>query len=104
MKKQTWTKVGMSEGPFGGVVVRNEKGFEQTLLSPSQKGAKFAQELHFGCKMQNNGVAKRDPSDPNYPIHLSDTEAAFRSGYLKAQQDNAKAYKSKHPRYTSKKK
>lgn len=51
--KKKWTKTRKKGGAFGGVVVREEgTGRERTLLSPSQKGAKYSQELRERYRYQ----------------------------------------------------
>ena len=62
------------------------------MLNPYEKTRKFADELGNGIKQTNTGMIKFDKSGK--PVKLSDTEKSFRSGYLQARQDNAKAYKS----------
>lgn len=101
MAKQKWTKAGKSKGRYGGIVVRNEKGKEQTLLSPSQKGAKYADELREYRHLTNEGKLKYPGTDKEW---LTKSQRAFRAGYLQAQRDSANAYKSKHPRLYPKKK
>lgn len=64
-----------------------------TLLTPSGKAEKFADELKTGIRKTNNGLIKRDEFD--YPVELSNEQRAYRSGYLAARSDSAKAYKSK---------
>ena len=71
---------------------RNKRGKEVTLLNPSEKGRKYANELKDGIKYTNDGVVKTDKSG-NYQ-HLSDTEAAWRSGYLQSQKDSANCWKA----------
>ena len=69
-----------------------KKGREVVLLNPSEKARKFADELGNGVKQTNTGMIKFDKSGK--PVKLTDTEKSFRSGYLQARQDNAKAYKA----------
>lgn len=57
-----------------------------------QKGNKFATELQGGYKLTNDGQYKTDKN--GYCLELTDTEKAFRSGYLQARKDSAKAYKA----------
>lgn len=73
--------------------VKRQNGTTVTLLNPSEKGNKYARELRADVKITNDGYAKQD----NYgrPIHLTDTEKAWRSGYLSAQKDNANCWKAK---------
>lgn len=78
---------------FGGKKVRTRKGKEVTLLNPAQKGAKFAHELKFGCKVTNDGNAK--VGKDNDIVTLDKTERAYRSGYLDARKDSANCYNYK---------
>ena len=75
------------------VTVKNRKGNEVTLLNPAEKGRKFADELKNGVKLTNKGQLKM--SKDSKPIRLTDTEKAYRSGYLSARKDSAKAYNAK---------
>ena len=72
------------------VIVKNKKGRDVVLLNPSERGAKFASELRNNYQKTNSGIPKKD----KYGLHkgLSDEQRAFRSGYLTAQSDSAKAY------------
>lgn len=63
-------------------VVRTKKGNKIVLRNPSEKGKRYARQLKSG-KVQETGKT------------LSNTDRAFRIGYLTARSDNAKAYKSK---------
>lgn len=73
------------------VTVTNKKGKKVTLLNPSEKGKKFAFELKSGTPQTNNGLLK---TDKNGKIRsLTKEQRAYRSGYLDAQKDSAKAYK-----------
>ena len=74
------------------VFFKNKKGKEVILLNPSEKARKFADELGNGVKQTNKGSLKYDKNG-NY-ARLSDTEKAYRSGYLDARKDSAKAYKA----------
>ena len=65
-----------------------------TLLTPHERGGKFAKELSAGYKFTNDGLAKLG-KDKSYSI-LTDEERAFRSGYLTAQKDNARVFKAKN--------
>ena len=100
-EKKKWTKTRRKGGTFGGVVVREEAtGRERTLLSPSQKGAKYSQELRERHQYQNNGVVK---GDENGPLPLSDAQRAYRAGYLQCQKDNAQIFRKRNPEYQRKK-
>jgi len=59
--------------------VKTKKGKTFTLLNPAEKGRKAAWELKNGCNAFTSEV-------------LSKTQRSYRSGYLAARSDNAKAY------------
>ena len=61
-----------------------------TLLNPSEKGTKFADELRNGAKQTNDGFIKFNADGK--PVKLTSTEASYRMGYLDAQKDSARAY------------
>lgn len=63
------------------------------LLNPYEKGSKAFYELQKGVHITNEGKVKINRQ--NKPIRLSDTERAYRSGYLAAQKDSRRAYKSR---------
>ena len=69
-------------------------GTTRTFLNPSGKGSKYAKELKDGVRYTNEGFQKRD--EYGMPSELTDTQAAYRSGYLDAQKDSAAVYKKKH--------
>lgn len=73
--------------------ITNRKGKRITLLNPAEKGRKFADELGNGIKLTNDGMLKM--TSLGTPVRLTDTEKAYRSGYLAARKDNAKAYKAR---------
>lgn len=50
---------------------KTKKGKEVTLLNPSEKGRKFAEELRYGVRLTNDFSTKRD-KDGNY-LGLTDT-------------------------------
>ena len=75
------------------ILFRRKNGKEVTLLNPSEKGRKFALELKEGHRYTNAGKLK---ADEDGPIPLSDTEKAWRSGYLSAQKDSANAWKARN--------
>ena len=77
------------------VVAKSRKGKNVTLLNPSEKTTKYAIELKNNIRLTNNGECK-DCSG------LTKTQRAYRGGYLAAQKDNQKAFKSKHPNYKRK--
>ena len=76
------------------VIVTNKKGKKVTLLNPSEKGAKYANELKYKFKLTNDGRPKL--TKDNAQITLTKTQKAYRAGYLDAQKDSAKAYKAKN--------
>lgn len=73
------------------VIVKTRRGKEVTLLNPSEKGNKFANELRNNCKYTNGGLFKLDKNGQY--IKLNDAERAYRAGYLAAQKDSANAFK-----------
>ena len=62
-------------------VITTRKGNKVVLRNPSEKGKRYARQLKSG-KVQETGKK------------LSNTDRAFRIGYLTARKDNAKAWKS----------
>ena len=67
-------------------------GSTKRLLTPCGKGAKYAAELHEGVHYTNTGRVKTNQN--GVARRITDTEAAYRSGYLAAQKDSARAYKA----------
>ena len=63
------------------------------LLNPAEKGRKAAAELRVGIHATNDQKVKRDKRGNAIP--LTDTEKAYRSGYLAARRDSAKCWKAK---------
>lgn len=88
------TSVKGKDGKKAGTILSFEDGSSKTLLNPHGKGRKYAVELKSRTKMTNDGVIKKNKVGKE--IRLSDTGAAYRSGYLQAQKDAAKIYKSKN--------
>lgn len=82
------------------VVVKSKRGNDVILLNPSEKGTKMLCELQNNVHITNDGMIKTDKIGK--PRRLSDTQKAYRSGYLAAQKDARKAFKSKNPNYKSK--
>lgn len=74
---------------YGGKKVKTKKGTVVTLLNPAQKAKKFADELGTNMHYTNDGKYK---PDKNGEIGLSAGQRAYRSGYLDARKDSAKAY------------
>lgn len=60
------------------------------LRNPAEKAARYAHQLYSG-KVEETGEI------------LSNTQKAWRSGYLKARKDNAKAWKSNQKKKKSRK-
>lgn len=71
--------------------VKTKSGKTIVLRNPAEKGARYAKQLKAG-KVEETGK------------NLGCCDRSFRIGYLTARSDNAKAYKSKHPRKYPKKK
>ena len=80
---------------------KNSRGKTVTLLNPSEKGKKYANELKTKIRHTNDG---RFVKDEDGPLPLTDTALAYRSGYLDARKDNAKAYKHNKKKKASKQK
>lgn len=76
-----------------GVRVTFNDDTETTLLNPSGKGAKYAKELKENKRYTNDGKIKTD--DNGKPLELTKEQRAYRSAYLTALSDNAKAYNAK---------
>lgn len=64
------------------------------LLNPYEKGNKAFAELKDGVHYTNDGKVKCNRRTGK-PIRLTDTEKAYRSGYLAAQKDSRRVYKSR---------
>ena len=64
-------------------IIKTRKGNKVVLRNPAEKGKRYARQLKSGTVVE---TGKK----------LSNTDRAFRIGYLTARSDNAKAYKSKH--------
>ena len=71
------------------------------LLNPQERGIKYSLELKHKKALTNDFYRKMDP-ETGKQKRLSKEQLAFRSGYLQARKDSAKAYKSKHPTYKRK--
>ncbi len=76
-----------------GTVCVDENGNTGVVLTPAGKGAKYAAELKSGKRYTNAGQTK--VGENGKPLGLSKAQRAYRGGYLKARQDNAKAYNAK---------
>ena len=62
--------------------IRKDTGEAFTVFNPSEKSQKYAYDLHIGI-------------DSVSGEKLTTAKKAWRSGYLQARKDNAKAYKAK---------
>lgn len=71
--------------------ITTKKGKTITLLNPSEKGKKFASELRDNTRYTNDNKKKADKD--GVIQSLSDTQRAYRSGYLAARKDSANCYK-----------
>lgn len=63
-----------------------------TLFNPKERSSKFCSELK--TKTHQHGKKKGQP--------LTDTEAAYRSGYLDARKESGKIFRKKNPDYKKK--
>lgn len=82
------------------VSVTNRRGKKVTLLNPSEKARKFLVELNYDVALTNDGEQKTKRNGKLKT--LSDTQKAFRAGYLAHQKDCNRAFKHKHPNYRRK--
>lgn len=71
--------------------ITTRKGKTITLLNPSEKGEKYADELRNNIRYTNDGKYKADKD--GVVDSLSKTQRAYRSGYLDARKDSANCYK-----------
>ena len=76
-----------------GTRITDQDGVSKVLLNPSGKGAKYSAELKSGKRYTNSGSVKRDNNGKL--LELDCCQRAFRSGYLQARKDSAKAYNAK---------
>lgn len=74
------------------IIKKNGKNI--TLLNPSEKGRKYADELRNGVRQRNDGLLKTDPV-LGRPVRLTKEQRSYRAGYLDAQKDSAKAYNAR---------
>ena len=82
--------MGLFKGIFGGKSYTRKNGKTVHLLNPSEKAGKFAYELKHDRRFTNLGETKGDAK------FLTPEQAAYRSGYLDARKDGARAWKAKH--------
>ncbi|MDE6667676.1 MAG: hypothetical protein K2K38_04945 [Clostridia bacterium] len=73
-----------------GVTVTFNDGETVTLLNPSGKATKYAAELRDGKRYTNDGKVKVDRNGQEMP--LTAEQKAYRSAYIQALSDSAKAY------------
>lgn len=71
----------------------NSRGQKVTLLTPAGKGAKYSRELREKVRYTNAGNVKVNKNGEAQI--LTDTQRAYRAGYLDARNDSAGAYLSK---------
>ena len=81
--------------------VQSKNGKSIFLLNPSEKAKKYSLEIKHKKALTNNCKRKIDEKTGKQ-IRLTDTQLAFRAGYLAHQKDSNNAFKSKHPRYKRK--
>lgn len=77
-------------GNMGQTVVYKD-GTVRTYLNPHGKGVKCAKELKDDRRYTNDFAAVKKEG-------LTNTERAYRSGYLTARKDEASLWKKKHPK------
>lgn len=82
------------------VQVLNEQRRLVTLLNPAEKCRKYASQLHTKTAMTNEFKRKKDKNGKN--IVLTDTQLAYRAGYLAHASDSQKAFRAKNPDYKRK--
>ena len=90
MGKYKWSTVSKDKKR---VVVKNDKGKEKTLLTPTGKCAKFKAELDNGIRITNQGKRKLDAN--GNAIALTDAQKAYRQGYRQALGEQAAIFKRK---------
>ena len=77
-----------------GTKIINSDGEVKVLLTPAGRGAKYSAELKNRKRYTNSGSVKKD--DKGKAMKLNCCQRAYRSGYLAARKDNAKAYNAKN--------
>ena len=90
------------DGKKIGVTGKDKDGKSVTLLNPNGKGKKYAAELKRGTRFTNDGKQKTTKSGKK--LSLSNTQKAYRSGYLQARVDNAKAFNARKAKRANKSK
>ena len=75
------------------VRIKGKRGQTVTLLNPSEKSGKFADELRMNTRYTNDGRYKagKDGVVPS----LTKVQRAYRAGYLDRGKDEARIYKWK---------
>lgn len=77
----------------GVTIVDTQTGVQKKLLNPGGKRLKYKAELRDGKHYTNDGKTKVDKKGK--VKRLTDVQRAYRSGYIQASIDGAKAYKKK---------
>lgn len=72
------------------VQVTTKKCKKITLLNPAEKSRKYAAELKANVHATNDHKIKRD--EKGNAIPLTDTQKAWRRGYLDSRKDSAKCF------------
>lgn len=75
---------------------KNGEDVEITLLNPREKAEKFLNELKVGFHLTND---LSEVKEVNGSYELSNEAKAYRSGYLDARKDSAKAFIYRNPDY-----
>lgn len=86
-------RTGTVEKVNGKTILTTEDGKVIRLMNPAEKAKKAAYELKTGIKYTNLGEVKTDKN--GNPLKLKPKEKSWRSGYLSARSDNAKAFNAK---------
>lgn len=81
------------------IIVKNKRGQNVRLLRPGEKSKKFSHELKNKTHFTNFGQVKVDSN--GVPLPLTDTQKAYRSGYLTARKDQTRVYNAKRGVKTS---
>lgn len=71
-------------------VVGNKNGKKVVLLNPAEKKAKYKRELKEGIKRTNSDKYKTDKNGKM--IRLTDSDRAWRAGYISSSIDGSKAH------------
>lgn len=84
-----WIKDAQKSNSQKTVIVNQNTGAIRELETTSGKASRYASELKKGEGLSKGGKSKE----------LTKESRAYRSGYLTAQKDAARAFKKKHPDY-----